>query len=96
MSIYDNYKKYKRHFDYRGTYAEFKKLGFLPQLQKDESILCFTFGCGKHLSLTDKMYSDYCFKCQLKINQNKNNDNNSNFIHPVDFLIDLQNKKTRE
>lgn len=38
-------------------------------LQKDKDITCKKFGCGKHLSILESMYSDYCFKHQLEIKQ---------------------------
>jgi len=35
----------------------------------DTPVICKEFGCGKTLSPTERLYSDYCFKHQRLLNQ---------------------------
>lgn len=52
------------------------KIVYVKKEYKDEQFdnsphVCKQFGCGKTLSNIESLYSEYCFKHQQQINQNK-------------------------
>ena len=47
----------------------------LYEQRKATEHICLTFGCGKHLSSIEYLYSDYCFNCQQKRTQQRNEKN---------------------
>jgi hypothetical protein len=51
-------------------YVSRKDANDKEQLSDTEKV-CKFFGCGKHLSAIQSMLSDYCFKHQQAINQQK-------------------------
>lgn len=59
--IEDGFAKYNKEALLRG----------MPDVIPHQPPICNQFGCGKELTPTEYLYSEYCFKCQRSKNQNE-------------------------
>ena len=72
QNIYVDYLRDVASGVFVGSYSEYRKERTISLRDiKEEPITCKKFGCGKILTHTENLYSDYCFKHQREINQNK-------------------------